>query len=103
MGMFDHLFDADGNAWQTKAFDCALDVYQIGDPIDADGSASFQVEILGGNLLGEIDDHFSLATIISGVLVSIDDARDRALPCLNYSGHLIEPAAALIPTEGDPS
>ena len=85
--MFDSFYDEAGHEWQTKAFDRNLDVYRIGDAIPADCPATYQVEILGG---ARDEDVYSLATVRNGVLASINDERDRALPLLNYSGHLIE-------------
>lgn len=91
MGMFDSLYDAKSNEWQTKAFDCDLDNYGIGDPIPADGALTFQVEILG-----ERDGGFpwSLATVRNGVLEAVDVDRDPTLPLVGYSGGVLEMGAA---------
>ena len=89
--MFDSLYDADGHEWQTKAFDCNLDEYRIGDEIEADMDATFQVEVMTSR--GTYPDReytHSLATVRNGVLWRVPDERDERLPLLNYSGHVIE-------------
>lgn len=87
MGMFDSLISEKGAEWQTKAFDCNLDEYAIGDQISADGPHSFQVEVIG-----DVDGEFpwSLATIRDGLLESVGDRRDHRLPLLGYGGVLLE-------------
>lgn len=86
MGMFDSLYDQRGDEWQTKAFRCLLDRYEIGDelpgpPID------YQVEILGGLIeLGEDISRDSYATIRAGTLEIIDVPRDPTLPLRDYFG-----------------
>lgn len=95
MGMFDSLFNEQGHEYQTKAFDCELDEYQIGDPIVCDGPASFQVEVLGGPEYNSIIDAF--ATVTGGTLSAVGVDRDKRYPLLNYSGHLIEPGVGRPP------
>jgi len=48
MGMFDSLFDSKGREWQTKAFDCLLDEYRVGDLMPEADASTYQVEVLGG-------------------------------------------------------
>lgn len=84
MGMFDSLYDAQSNEWQTKAFDRLLDSYGIGDEVPTYGVTTFQVEILGGT--DEPPFIQSLATIRDGRLVSLPDERDESLPLMDYSG-----------------
>lgn len=83
MGMFDSLFDAEGNEWQTKAFGCILDRFQIGDHVH--GVVDFQVEVCGGD-----DPPFedSLATIRAGRLEAVPADRDETLPLMNYHGYI---------------
>ena len=93
--MFDSLMNADGQEWQTKAFDCNLDVYSIGDTIPADTAMTYQVEVCAGG--GSVFDGTrwfkeSLATVRSNILVSVDDARDDSLPLVGFSGGLIKSA-----------
>lgn len=93
MGMFDSLHDEDGHEWQTKAFDCNLDVYKIGDRMSrSDFPASYphtyQVEVLGGDDADPYTD--SCATVCDGILESVHDPRDESLPLINYCGHLTE-------------
>jgi hypothetical protein len=79
--------------WQTKAYDCELNHYFIGDQmpvIEPYDLADYQVEILGETPGTRFTD--SLATVRGGVLRSIHDERDPSLPRVNYSGHLIEEA-----------
>ena len=79
MGMFDSLYDKHGNQWQTKAFDCLLANYDIGDSIPGDDlPASYQVEVLG--------DTESYATVRDGVLVAVPAERDPSLPLVDYYG-----------------
>jgi hypothetical protein len=88
--MFDSLYDVDGREWQTKAFDCNLDEYRVGDTIVGDCPATFQVEILGGEGSWPNREFIdSYATVRNGVLTSAHDRRDITLPLLNYSGHLV--------------
>ena len=90
--MFDSLYDAQEREWQTKAFDCNLDVYRVGDTIPADCAATYQVEI--GCTEGSWPNYDfidSYATIRDNVLSSIHDSRDESLPLLDYGGHLTLP------------
>lgn len=89
MGMFDSFYDADGHEWQTKAFDCELDVWRIGDSFTADCGLSFQVYVLGSTgstLNGTYETFESLATIRDGVVAAVPDERDESLFLLDYSG-----------------
>ena len=94
MGMFDSFYDDAGNEWQTKAYIRNLDVFRVGDPVPNEFPETYpktyQVEILGGEDSRPCVDSF--ATVISGVLVSINDERDTTLPLINYSGHWVEVA-----------
>lgn len=90
MGMFDTLRKepgAPGRGWQTKAFDCELRTFAVGDRVPRLGS--FQVEILGSRTgdRGELAD--SLATVVDGVLAAIDVERDAALALVDYDGRLV--------------
>lgn len=82
MGMFDSLYDATGIEWQTKAFNCELDRYQIGDRIGP--PFTYQAKVLGGPR-GE-DSRYAYATIREGVLVEVPADRDETLPLLDYYG-----------------
>lgn len=83
MGMFDSLYDANGEEWQTKAYACLLDQYEIGDKIDA-SDATYQVEVLG-EVEGEWVDSF--ATVENGILTAVPANRNPAMRLHNYSGH----------------
>lgn len=92
MGMFDCLYEGErgvyGNEWQTKAYSCNLDSYWVGDRmLELDKLDTYQVEIMGGNGHDFIN---SLATVVNGVLVSIDNERAHTLPLFSYGGHLID-------------
>lgn len=90
MGMFDSLYDDAGREWQTKAFDCNLDEYRIGDSIEADSALSFQVEVISG--VGTFPNYSldeSFATFRDGVLVSVGDERDDRLVLVGYSGGIV--------------
>lgn len=89
MGMFDSFYDAQGNEWQTKAFDCVLARFDIGDPVPFEVS-DFQVQCLGELVSHDFTD--GLATIQGGRLTGVPSARDPRLPLYNYSAHLIEEA-----------
>lgn len=99
MGMFDSLYDSraeDGvnHEWQTKAYDCTLERFDIGDPVPAiptEYLTDYQVAILGGPR----DEH-SLATVRDGILVAVHVARDESLPRLDYFGNIIEQAAVTL-------
>lgn len=89
MGMFDSMWDADGMEWQTKAFDCGLAGYQVGDELPFIGTDTYQVEIFGGaKWPGQDAD--SYATIRDKRLISINDERDETLPLLGYHGDWIK-------------
>lgn len=81
MGMFDSLYDANGNEWQTKAFSCNLVDYRIGDRLSDAGD--YQVEVLGGPRPGSVD---SFATVRAGVLAEVPADRDHSLLLLDYYG-----------------
>jgi len=88
--MFDSLIDAKGDDWQTKAFECELNTYRIGDAMPGPIPA-YQVEVLGGG--GEIGRFIdSLATVRDGVLASIPDVRDEHLALIHYFGGIIAAA-----------
>ena len=81
MGMFDSLYDANNEEWQTKAFDCELIGYRVGDAMPDVCESDYQVEVLGGR--GFID---SYATIRGGILTSINEPRDESLMLRDYGG-----------------
>lgn len=101
MGMFDRMYDADGNEWQTKAFGRALDEWHIGDTIPTE-VADFQVECMA-----EIDGKFvdSLATVLDCELVELPAERQPALALISYGGGILERAQIGIVTvrHGDES
>lgn len=86
MGMFDSLYDAQGHEWQTKAYDCILARYDIGDEVPpSHGSLTdYQVRVLGGPGEGFQD---SFATVRDGRLSELPADRDYSLPLLGYFGH----------------
>ena len=84
MGMFDSLYDASGVEWQTKAFACVLDRYQIGDAILDGPSCTYQVKVLGGPVPSRAIDSF--ATVRDGVLTAVPDDRIPSLPLLDCFG-----------------
>ena len=88
MGMFDSLYDATGVEWQTKALNCELDRYRIGDRFGP--PFTYQAQALGGPR-GE-DSRYAYATIRDGVLVAVPVDRDETLPLLNYYGGWEEPS-----------
>ena len=85
MGMFDTLYDKNGEGWQTKAFGRQLADFEIGDrlpDLDPLTETSYQVAVLGGR-----DDFIeSLATVRDGVLVEVPDVRRPELPLMDYVG-----------------
>lgn len=88
MGMFDSMYDPAGVEWQTKAYDCFLQAFHVGDEMpNSDGHfpPDYQVEVLGGRPAAPFTE--SLATIRDGKLATVPDERDEALPLFNYSGH----------------
>lgn len=87
MGMFDSFHDSDGNEWQTKAFNCDLDHYRVGDELPYMGTETYQVEVLGGSHEPPFLD--SYATIRDRRLESTNDERDETLPLMDYHGDWI--------------
>jgi hypothetical protein len=83
MGMFDSLYDANGNEFQTKAFECLLTEYHIGDDVDA-MLFTYQVEIFGGP-----NNEDSYATVVDGTIIAIDVPRDETFTLINYYGHVM--------------
>ena len=87
MGMFDSLYDADGDEWQTKAYECLCLTWQLGDTLGrprlADDVSTYQVEVLGWP--GAEDGY---ATVRDDVLVTIGTDRDPSLPLVGYRGAL---------------
>ena len=83
MGMFDSILDDENNDWQTKAFECLLNEFRVGDPMPDAPFATYQVEVLGGDGHEFID---SYATVRDGVLATVDTTRDERLPLLDYFG-----------------
>lgn len=70
-GMFDSFIAKDGNDWQTKAFDCQLDEWQIGDKAPEPGD--YQVEVIG--YLGD-----EFCEVRGGIVRKVPDERDESLP-----------------------
>lgn len=98
MGMFDSLYDQRDNEWQTKAYNCELDCYGLGDrlPPIVGVPDDYQVEVLGdGDRPREF--RYAFATVRDGLLMAVGVDRDPSLPRVNYSGHLIESAATHTP------
>lgn len=96
MGMFDSFYDVAGVEWQTKAFDCDLLVWHVGDPLSADGPVAFQVEVIGDghrNSEGRYVTQDSFVTVRDGVVEAVNVARDPTLALVGYSGGLLEPPA----------
>ena len=81
MGMFDRIYDERGNEWQTKAFACNLDSYQLGDKMPA--PLDYQVGVLGGGPVNYVD---SFAIVRGGYLAAVPSERDETLPLLTYGG-----------------
>ena len=88
MGMYDRMYTANGEEFQTKAFSNVLNSYRIGDRISGGAPFTYQVQIYG-SCNGE-DSRYSYSTIRDGVLSSIDDQRDESLPSLDYNGRWVE-------------
>lgn len=86
MGMFDSMYDRQGNEWQVKAFDRVLARWHIGDNIESE-SPDFQVKVYGGR---KNESGYTLATIRDGVLVDVPAPRDPNLPLIDYSGGIID-------------
>lgn len=89
MGMFDSLYDTEGNEWQTKAFSCNLDRYEAGDKMPASVD-DFQVEVFGGPKRISVDSH---ATVRDGILTKVPDERDESLPLMDYHGYVYDTTA----------
>lgn len=87
MGMFDSLYDAEGQEWQTKAFSRDLVVFSIRDEMPTvDGLDAYQVEVIGGR---RTNHRWSLATVRGGLLVDVDVAPDPMMPRVDYSGRIL--------------
>ena len=82
MGLFDSFYDAQGNEWQTKAFACLLDCYNIGDAVPSP-PIDYQVSVLGGE---HGHSEFACATIRDGHLAAVPDKRNENLPLLEHGG-----------------
>lgn len=83
MGMFDSFYDARGDEWQTKAYGCSLERWDVGATIPGP-PIDYQAEVIGGANYGHL---WKYATIRAGVLTSAGDERDESLPlCLYSSG-----------------
>jgi len=90
MGMFDSLYDSRSREWQTKAFDCLCDRFEVGDLMPEAAAHSYQVEVIGGEHDQPLIE--SLATVRDNALVSTNGPRDERLPLLDYHGTLIAAA-----------
>lgn len=84
MGMFDSIYDAQGNEWQTKAYNRLLDTYRIGDEMPGP-SRTYQVEILGGPADEKARD--SYAIVEDGILAKVDVARIKSFDLLSRHGN----------------
>lgn len=78
--MFDSFYDKDGNEWQTKALDCILGRYDIGDRVPS-SLFPHQMKVFGGPR--NVD---SFATIRDGFLAAVPAKRNEHLPLLDYNG-----------------
>jgi hypothetical protein len=85
MGMFDSVYDADGNEWQTKAFDRVLAEWRIGDEFTT-AASDFQFKVYGGP--GRLSD--GIATVRNNILTAVPAERDETLPLIDYSGGLLD-------------
>jgi hypothetical protein len=103
MGMFDSLYSDRAHAyddeWQTKAYSCNLDAYDVGDVMPDihayEHIQTYQVEVLGSSGSWPDREYInSFATVSCGVLASVPSDRDPALPLFNYNGHLIAEVSA---------
>ena len=79
MGLFDSLHDGSGREFQTKALDCILHNYFLGERICVPNLPDFQIQILGVGSGCE-----SFATIRGQKLVGVNVPRDPNLPLLDY-------------------
>lgn len=85
MGMFDSFIDARGLEWQTKAMECLLNRYQIGDEVPGP-PIDYQAEVIGGYDRESPDgSRWSFATIRGGRLAEVPCERDSGLPVQAYS------------------
>ena len=87
MGMFDSLYDAEGNEWQTKAFGRTLHRYEVGDEITKAPPIAYQIIVLGP--CASDDSDYAWATIRDGRIEAVPVERDLTLPHTNYSGDWI--------------
>ncbi|MEV4777488.1 hypothetical protein [Microbacterium sp. LWH12-1.2] len=93
MGMFDSFYDAEDREWQTKAFDCLCDRYNVGDRIPAPNEGhrdAYQVSIFGPCGSTPSDAYDSFATIVDEKLVEVPARRDESLWLLDYCGGWID-------------
>lgn len=81
MGMFDSLYDTNGNEWQTKYFDQVLATYHIGDRVPQQGACTnYQIEVIG-----QCPDYTrTYATVHNEVLHGVPVDRDPTLPLLGH-------------------
>lgn len=86
MGMFDSLFDKDGNEWQTKALGRSMSRYAIDDPVKL-LLKDCQIEVIGGPSDGSV---WRYATVRGGILTQVPDYRRPELPLVSYCGDLVE-------------
>ena len=88
MGMFDSFYTADGVEWQTKAYECVLAEWGVGDPVpDGECVRTYQVKVLGGR---RDTSRYSFVTIRDLVVAGIDVPRDPLLPLVDYCGGVAE-------------
>lgn len=78
--MFDSFYSADGEEYQTKAFDRTLAEWNIGDKVPA-VNITCQVEVWSR-------DWNEFALLENGVLVAVPVPRDVSLPFFDYQGYL---------------
>lgn len=84
--MFDSLYSQDGSEWQTKALECNLDVFRIGDEIPGQPPLpDYQMEVIGGKDFEQ--SRWAYANIKHGQLTEVPVPRDPRVPlCLYSSG-----------------
>jgi hypothetical protein len=85
MGMFDSVYDADGNEWQTKAFDRVLAEWSIGDEFTT-AASDFQFKVYGG----PAPSSDAIATVRDNVLTAVPAERDGTLPLIDYQGGVLD-------------
>ena len=95
MGMFDSFYDQNGDEWQTKAMDCNLDVYDIGDRL-TEPPGDFQMEVIGP--CGNGGSAWAWVTIREGVVAEVGVERDPSLVAIGYGG-----GPFIRPANGDPT